>query len=311
MIRGQTWKVDSSGADSRLDLFVLSQASSSTRSLVEDAVAQGLILVNGRKSAKGLRVHEGDEVRVEALYEKSDLAVTPDPGVALSVLHEDEALVVFDKPAGMPVHPLKPGEMGTLANGMVARYPELAGIGDDLLFPALVHRIDTDTSGLVIAARSAEAYAFLREEFRCRCVRKEYTALVHGVVKGGGRLEHLLAHRREEGHRMVAVEPGERAERLKAMRAVTEYTVKRSFAAHTLLDVVIQTGVTHQIRCQLEAAGWPIVGDTLYGGQDAGLGLSRQFLHASGLVLTHPNTRKDVRFESALPQDLLAVLEKI
>lgn len=308
MIRGQTWKVDSSDAGSRLDLFVLKRVPSSTRSLAEEAVAQGLVLLNGKRSAKGVRLQAGDEVRVEELFEKSDLVVMPDPLVTLSVIHEDDAMVVFDKPSGMPVHPLKPGEKGTLANGMAARYPDLARIGDDLLFPALVHRIDTDTSGLVIAARSAEVYAFLREEFRARRVRKEYTALVRGVVKESGWLEHFLAHRRGEGHHMIAVESGERAEKLKAMRAVTEYAVKQSFAAHTLLDVLIHTGVTHQIRCQLAAAGWPIVGDALYGAGHAELGLTRQFLHASGMVLKHPATGQETRFESPLPQDLRAAL---
>jgi len=310
MIRGQTWEVDPSDAAARLDLFVLAKVPSSSRSLVEQAVAAGAILLNGRASAKGARLQAGDRVTVAELLEKADLVVAPDPSVALQVLHEDETLIVFDKPAGLPVHPLKPGEKGTLAGGMVARYPELAVIGDDPLFPALVHRIDTDTSGLVMAARSPEAYAFLREEFRQRRVRKEYTALVLGVVKGAGRLEHLLAHRRGPEHRMVVVEPGEKAERLKAMRAVTEYAVKRAMEACTLLDIVIHTGVTHQIRCQLAEAGWPIAGDALYGPGDTGLGLSRQFLHASGLTLAHPATRVETRFESPLPPDLLAALDR-
>ena len=109
---------------------------------------------------------------------------------------------------------------------------------------------------------------------------------------------------------MVVVEPGEKAERLKAMRAVTEYAVKRAMEAWTLLDIVIHTGVTHQIRCQLAEAGWPIAGDALYGPGDTGLGLSRQFLHASGLTLAHPATRVETRFESPLPPDLLAALDR-
>ncbi|MBN1269524.1 MAG: RluA family pseudouridine synthase [Kiritimatiellae bacterium] len=307
------WTVTPEEGEERLDLHILRRFPASLRSLVQDAIRAGQALVNGGPVRKGMKLEAGDEVHVIRLLEAADLKVQPDPALTLNIVHEDADLLILDKPPGMPVHPLKPLETGTLANALVARYPSLAGVGDDPLFPALVHRIDTDTSGLVAAARTNAAYTFLREEFRRRHVRKEYVALVRGVVGGPGRLDDFLAHDPARRGRMRIVEENGTSRRLRPMRAVTEYRPSQRFREYTLLDVTIRTGVTHQIRAQLAAAGHPIVADRVYGGGRARgeLGLERHFLHASGLEIAHPRTGQRIRFRSPLPADLRAALEAL
>lgn len=297
----------------RLDRFIVQNVPSSTRALVLEAIVEGRVLLNGRRAAKGTKLRAGDDVRIARLPEQADRRAQPDPSVKLQIVFEDEDLLVLDKPARMPVHPLKISETGTLANGLIAAYPQLATVGDDPLFPALVHRIDTDTSGLVLAAKNDVAYAFLRDEFGRRWVCKEYTALVRGGAPDPGRLEHFLAHDPSRRGRMLAFADRPAAPGLRPMQAVTEYRVSKRCEGYSLLDVVIRTGVTHQIRCQLATAGYPIAGDTLYGGPGPGgeLGLSRHFLHAAALEITHPRTRERVRFTAPLPQDLTLALTRL
>jgi len=304
--------VDADLAGERLDRFVVRSISSTTRSLVLDAITRGDVLINGRKAAKGKKVAAGQEVTVRNLLERADIRVQPNSEMALDVIHEDDVLLVLDKPANVPVHPLKPDETGTLANALIARYPDLQEVGDDPLFPALVHRIDTDTSGIVIAAKTPEAYGALRDAFRSRQVRKEYIALVHGKMEGAGRLEHVLEHDPARRGRMRVVRPDRNPSGERPMRAITDYAVTQSFSGYTLLDVRIPTGVTHQIRCQLAAEGHPVVGDRVYGDESAEtLGLDGQFLHAAAVEIPHPRTGLKERFSSALPGNLKGALKRL
>lgn len=308
MIENHTIAVPKESAGLRADRFVAAQIPSSTRALAERAFERGDILVNNRPATKGLKLRAGDTLHIARLLESADNRAMPNRDLPLYVIYEDDSVLVLDKPAGMPVHPLSPDETGTLANALLARHPELAEIGSDRLFPSILHRLDTDTSGVVLAARTSAAYDFLRTEFRERRVKKEYIALVRGRPPGPARLEHYLSHDPKRRGRMLAAEkPGGGAE--KAMRAVTEFSIAKTCGKYTLLDVVIRTGVTHQIRCQLAAAGYPIACDPLYGGAEGELGLKRHFLHAAAIEFAHPGTGKNVRFEAAMPADLKAALK--
>lgn len=312
MIRNFTFEASAADAGQRLDRAVAAHCAGTTRAFVLDAIARGDILLNDRTAPKGVKLANGDRVLVIALFEQADKRVLPEPGLPLAVIHSDEALIVLDKPAGMPVHPLGPGETGTLANALVAREPALADIGDDPLFPALVHRLDTDTSGLVVAARTATAYAFMRDAFHEHRVEKHYRALVCGAPPDTGRLEHYLAHHpaRPGFMRVFECRP-ERYAGPRLMQAVTEFRTVTRYRDYTLLDVTIPTGVTHQIRGQLAAAGFPIAGDLLYGRSPAPLNLTRHFLHAVAIAFAHPTTGARVRFASPLPPDLQAALARI
>lgn len=289
----------------RLDRAVADTFPSAPLSQIREAIANGCILVNGRPVRKGLRVRSGDTIRITELMESSDIRVYPNSAVPLDVVWEDAQILALNKAAGMPVHPLDPREMDTLANGLIARYPELAGIGDDPLFPAILHRIDTGTSGLVLAARTQAAYDALREQFRTQTVKKEYVALAHGRVTRAGTLEDFLAHQpARPGKMMVLSDETDSHKKLRPMRAVTAFRPARVCGDFTLLDVTIFTGVTHQIRCQLANIGHPLVGDEFYGAPREPRLPNRHFLHALAATYEHPGTGTRVRHTAALPPDL-------
>jgi len=306
--------VTAAQAGLRLDRWLVQRLPTTTRALALAALADGQVLVGGRPAAKGRKLAVGETVEVVHLLEQADLAVQPEPDLPLEVAYEDAHLLALNKPAGMPVHPLHAGERGTLANALVARYPALAGVGGDPLFPAMVHRIDGDTSGLLLAAKTDAMYQALRRAFQARQVRKIYLALVHGVPARGQKLEHELAHDPGRPGHMVVVTSRNRRKIRRPLRAVTEFEVAQRFAAHALLRVTIRTGVTHQIRCQLAAIGHPIVGDRLYGHAVTPTSptplseLARHFLHAARLELAHPATGAPLTIEAPLPPDLQAVL---
>ena len=312
MIRGLELMVSGDGEGERLDRFLVRAVPGSARAFVVRAIEGGKVKVDGRAAAKGMKLREGAVIRVDGMVEAHDLRVEPESGLPLEVVRADDSVLVLNKPAGMPTHPLKFGETGTLANAMVARFPETAAIGDQPLFPALIHRLDTDTSGLVLAARTADAYRTLREDLRKRRIEKIYVALVHGTVEREGRLVHNLHHDPRRPGRVVVARPG-RAPPGRVMTARLAYRPVLRFAAHTLLEVTLITGVTHQIRCQLAAAGHPLAGDALYGDRkaDSGYGLRRQFLHARRLVFRHPASGQRVEALAPLPPDLEQFLTSI
>ncbi|MCE9612661.1 MAG: RluA family pseudouridine synthase [Lentisphaerae bacterium] len=314
MIRDLTFTATAEDAGLRLDRVVARHCPGASRTFILDAIASGDILLNDRRALKGIKIRGGDRVFVRALFEEVDKRVRPEPDLPLQVIYQDEALIVLDKPAGMPVHPLGPGETGTLANALIAREPALADIGDDPRFPSLVHRLDNETSGLVVAARTASAYAFLRQAFHDHQVEKEYRALVRGSPPDEGRLQHYLAHEPANRGRMrVFRERPATYAGPRLMQAVTEFKVLERLPGFTLLSVRIPTGVTHQIRAQLAAVGVPVVADRIYGGTlaDGEWGLTRHFLHAATIAFTHPASGKTVRFEAPLAAELLAVLAEL
>ncbi len=263
-------------------------------------IAEGRVRIDGKRAPKGARVDKGARISVDMPPPDQP---APQPELPIRIVHADAFVVVADKPAGMPSHPLKPGERGTAANALVARFPELAGVGPHPREGGLVHRLDTDTSGLLLAARTEAAHTLLREQFTARTVEKGYLALVAGELHAGGEIALPLAH---EGPKMRAVSDPEFAEEHGARPALTLFTPLERRRGFTLLEVQIPTGVMHQIRAHLAFIGHPLAGDTLYGGPSLP-GLARHFLHAARLGLAHPDGSR-ARFESALPPDLADVV---
>lgn len=306
MIRGVQFVVSAGENGGRLDAVVRARFPSSTAALVRRAIEANEIRVADRAAPKGEKVRAGDEVRIGDLLEASDLRVAPNPSLPIEILFADDDLVAVNKPAGMAVHPLRPEETDTLASGLVARFPEIAELGDQPLLAGVAHRIDTDTSGVVLACRTVASWRSVRAQFAAQRVRKTYLALVAGRVDAPGEQTHDLAHQPSFRGRMVDARTLRDADR--PMRAVTAYRPLRPVGTWTLLEVTIHTGVTHQIRCQLALAGHPLVGDTLYGGP-AIPGFPRQFLHASAVALEHPRTGAPLRIEAPLTGDLRAFLE--
>jgi 23S rRNA pseudouridine1911/1915/1917 synthase len=279
------------------------------RAAVKRAFRLGGVRVGGKRARASDAAVPGALVTMEV--EEPAHAPAPEPDAPLAVLAVHPRVVVVDKPAGVAVHPLAPGEGGTLANAVVARFPECAGASPDPREGGAVQRLDLETSGCLAFARDREAWEEIHDALRERRVEKVYLALVQGRVAAGGVISTPLAQR---GGRVVPAPDAAAEERLLAKGhrprpAETRYEVERRFERHTLLKVRILTGVTHQIRAHLAHAGHPVAGDALYGGEATAVpGLRRHFLHAARLALDAPGGGRVVA-ESPLPRDLAAVLE--
>lgn len=308
MLSGLSFIVGPAEAGLRLDCVIAARYPAVPRSRVREAILAGAVRVNGRPCLKSDKAPAGATVAIESLPEGSDMRVEPDPSVPLDVLYEDADLLAFNKPAGRPVHPNARGERGTLMNGAVARYPELASIGDRPLMAGALHRIDTNTSGLVLAARTPAAFATLREEFTRQSVTKIYLALVEGRVEKPGRVEGDLAHDPKFRGHILPASAVAHPDRL--LHARTDFRVKQALGDYTLLEVTILTGVTHQIRCQLAAAGHPIVNDVLYGARPVP-GCPRHFLHAASATFRHPSTGAALTLAAPLTPDFQKFLDDL
>ena len=279
------------------------------RAAVKRAFSLGEVRVRGKRARASDPAPPGALVELEV--EEPAGPPEPEPDAPLTVLAEGLGFVVVDKPAGVAVHPLAPGEGGTLANAVVARYPECAEASPEPREGGAVQRLDLETSGCVLFARDPGAWQALHEQLGARGVEKRYRALVAGRVTSGGLSSVPLAQR---GGKAVPVpdalaEERARSKGLKPRPAETSWEVERRFAGHTLLRVTITTGVMHQIRAHLAHAGFPVAGDALYGGAAAALpGLSRHFLHAARLGFDAPAGGREI-VESPLPAELQRVLD--
>ncbi|MEO5678582.1 MAG: RluA family pseudouridine synthase [Acidimicrobiales bacterium] len=238
----------------------------------------------------------GDVLEVD-VPERADRSLVPEPGITVPVVYEDEHVLVVDKPAGLVVHPGAGSATGTMVHGLLARYPDLVGVGGDDARPGVVHRLDAGTSGLLAVARTTEAYHHLVAQLAARTVERRYRALVHGLVAApAGLVDGPIGRDPRDPTRHAVAANGKEAR--------TRYEVLDRGADTTLLACRLETGRTHQIRVHLAAIGHPLVGDVLYGGH-LGLGLTRPYLHAFRLAFHHPHTGDRVAFESPVPPDLV------
>jgi 23S rRNA pseudouridine1911/1915/1917 synthase len=294
----KSYKLTADG-EARLDKYVCTRHPELSRTQVQKLIAAGNITVNGQKAKPGHRLSPGDRI---------DVTVPPTPpqelkaeAIPLKIIYEDDDLLAVDKPAGLTVHPA-PGHPGhTLVNAILAHFPHLADIGDSLR-PGVVHRLDKDTSGVMLVAKNQAAQVNLSRQFKSHSVTKAYLALVKGKLEPeSGIIEADIGRDPRNRKKMAVVAQGREAR--------TEYRVIKYIGGYTLLEVMPETGRTHQIRVHLAAIGFPVVGDKVYGVKSPHL--SRQFLHASLLGFKLPATGEYVEFESELPEDLEKALEAI
>ena len=291
----------------RLDRAV-ALLSDMSRSTAARLVASGGVRLDGRGVTSGARrVAAGESLHIE-VRSTDDPLPSPDSEVAFSVVFEDPDLVVVDKPAGLVVHPGAGNDHGTLVHGLLARYPEIASVGDAQR-PGIVHRLDRGTSGLMAVARTAPAYEALVEQMRAHEPERVYSALVWGHPESpSGVIDAPVGRSSRHPMRMAVTERGRPAR--------TAYTTEHAFhepAAAALLSCRLETGRTHQIRVHLRAIGHPVVGDPTYTAErrDGLFGLSRPFLHARSLSFRHPTRDQTVTAESPLPADLADVLARL
>jgi 23S rRNA pseudouridine1911/1915/1917 synthase len=303
----QITRIGPEHAGVRLDAYLALQIEGWSRARLQRLIESEDVLVNGRVVKSSYKLREHDEIEVDLTTPPTD-RFEPE-NIPIDIVYEDETLVVVNKPAGLVVHPAGGTPSGTLANALAYHFQQLPNAG---VRPGIVHRLDRDTSGLLVVAKTEAALENLSDQFRDRTVFKSYLALVHGrLASTSGRIDQPLARDRANRTRMAVVRGGR--------NALTLYRVRRAFQRFTLLDVELKTGRTHQIRVHLAWLKHPVVGDETYGAgrdnqiQDARLraqirNLNRHFLHAEKLAFTHPETRELVKFESPLPAELSEVL---
>jgi 23S rRNA pseudouridine1911/1915/1917 synthase len=305
-------------AGKRLDSFLASQLDVVSRARVQEMIAGGLVLVNEAVAKASLKLRGGERISVLGEAQRAPLKAIAEE-IPLNIIYEDDDLAVIDKPAGMMVHAgagatEEARNRGTLVNAVLHHLKSLSGVGGALR-PGIVHRLDKETSGLIIVAKNDEAHANLSAQFAAREVKKKYVALVHGwVKKDSGTLNQSIRRDPVRRTRMTTKGEGGRT-------AVTHYRVARRldtrFGKFSLLEVKIDTGRTHQIRVHVAAIGHPVVGDTLYGapkqarGKNAVIGLERNFLHAAELEFRHPRSGAAVALQSELPAELLTFLGRL
>ncbi|HEY8367823.1 MAG TPA: RluA family pseudouridine synthase, partial [Thermodesulfobacteriota bacterium] len=313
MVPPNRYVVTEDQAGTRLDLFLARQDPDHSRSLYQRAIAEGRVRLNGRRARKWERLSPGDTIEVDP-FGPPAVAPVPDPSVPFVVVHEDDAVLVVDKPAGVPVHPHRPEEKGTLANGLVARFPDLVGVGPQPLEPGLVHRLDTQTSGLLVVARTPAAFRSLASQFAARTVEKVYIALVLGSPPAQTTITTPIGHHPTDPRRMIV--EGDPAGPPRSPRpAATHVAIRRRYAGYAEVEVRITTGRMHQIRAHLASIGHPLAGDALYQtpsqfARDR-LGLARPFLHAARLAFDHPTDGRRIEVSAPLPPDLVAVLARL
>jgi 23S rRNA pseudouridine1911/1915/1917 synthase len=325
----QIFSVEEQDATKRLDHFLVARLGAEvSRARVQQLIEEQKVHVNARPAKASLRVRLGDQVAVLGDVQPKPLKAFPEE-IPLDVVYEDSDLAVVNKPAGMMVHAgaarqLESRSQGTLVNALLHRFAGLSHVGGALR-PGIVHRLDKDTSGLVVVAKNDVAHRKLAEQFSRRQVRKKYVALVHGAIKSdSGTISSAISRDRIRRTRMTVRRQGGRA-------AISHYRVLEridsGYGKFSLLEVTIETGRTHQIRVHLSSLGHPVVGDTLYGAprelaakaklprkKDPGVpaaALGRNFLHAIAIEFLHPRTGAPLVFQRPLPPELKEFLARI
>lgn len=300
----------------RLDLFLVHHVENATRNKVQRAIREGLVLVDNHTARASHLVTPGEKIQVTLPRSPPQEAVAEN--IPLDIIYEDESLIVVNKPAGMVTHPAYGNYTGTLVNALL-HYSQRLSSNDDKMRPGIIHRLDKDTSGLLVVARNDHAHAFLAKQFAERTVQREYRAVVWGTFRQSkGSIDAELGRSKADRKKIAVIRGGK--------HAVTRYSVidQGAYLAH--LSLHLMTGRTHQIRVHLAHIGHPVFGDPTYGGRRIVAGprtaeqkrevqellriVSRQALHAKTLGFVHPTTRKGVFFDSNIPDDMEVLLER-
>jgi 23S rRNA pseudouridine1911/1915/1917 synthase len=305
------FSVDESLSGQRLDVAIASAVSSISRSRAQQSIRDGCVRVNDQAAKPSCRVQTGDRVTL-SLPDPVPLEAEPED-ITLDIVYEDDWVIVINKPAHLVVHPACGNYTGTLVNALLFHCRDLAGIGG-VQRPGIVHRLDKDTSGVMVVAKNEQAHVCLSEQFRVHSVVRRYQALVYGSMAGDcGRIETLIGRDRVDRKKMSA-------HPRRGRQAVTDWRCQERFDDYSLLEVELQTGRTHQVRVHLASIGHSVLGDQTYGNprrlrliknkavQDAVKGLKRHLLHAGFLQFTHPDTQQEMSFSAPLPDEFAAVL---
>lgn len=289
-------------AGKRLDAYISSKNEEITRTSAQRLIEEKHILVNGKSQKVAYKISIGDEILIEEVEAKEIELKAQD--IPIEIIYEDKDIVVVNKPKGMVVHPANGNPDGTLVNAIMAKCGEtLSGIGGEIR-PGIVHRLDKDTSGLLIIAKNDVAHVKLSEQLKNHEIKKTYIALVRGVVKENEATINMPIGRSTSDRKKMAVTKN-------GKNAVTHIKVLKRYEKYTLLQINIETGRTHQIRVHLSHIGYPIIGDYIYSNGKNEFGAVGQCLHAQKLEFKHPITDKEMKIEAPLPQYFSDIINKL
>lgn len=287
----------------RLDKYIVNKDNELSRALIQKFIEEKKILVNGKETKSSYKINSGDIITVEDIEYKEDVYLKPQK-MELDVIYEDNDIIIVNKPKGMVVHPGNGNPDGTLANAILERCKgSLSGIGG-IIRPGIVHRIDKDTSGLVIIAKNDNAHIKISKQIQERKVGKTYLALVRGEIKENEATINMPIGRSTKDRKKMAVTKN-------GKEAITHFKVLKRYKGFTFLEVKIETGRTHQIRVHLAQIGYPIVGDEVYSNGKNPFNVKGQMLHASKLKFIHPTTNKNVTYVAPLPDYFKNILEQL
>lgn len=287
---------------SRLDAYIANSLEDLSRSMVQKLIKSGNVLVNNKIEKESYKVQNGDKITIE--IPKPEGSELKKQDIPLDIIYEDNDILVVNKSKGMVVHPGNGNPDGTLVNAIMAHCEgSLSGIGGEIR-PGIVHRIDKDTSGLLVIAKNDKAHINLSEQIKNRKVKKIYVALVRGVIPENEATINMPIGRSTKDRKKMAVDKN-------GKEAVTHFKVLKRYNKYTFIQVKIDTGRTHQIRVHMSHIGYPVVGDSVYSNGKNDFGIEGQMLHAKELEFKHPITGKTIHFEAPLPKYFEEVLEKL
>jgi 23S rRNA pseudouridine1911/1915/1917 synthase len=291
----------------RLDHYLVRTGFAPSRRVAQELVERGLVRINGRRSKKSEVV--GDEDRVEVAATNRRAVIEPNADLPLDVLHQDAAVIVVNKPGGVPCHPIHAEERDTVMNAVVARFPDVATVGEKPLEGGLLHRLDNGTSGALLIARNRGTFDKLRDAIRAGRIARRYEALVAGAVEEKIEIDQPIAHHAKNARKMIVGDPSSANPKRAGRAATTMVEPIRRIGEFTLLSIAPRTGSRHQIRVHLASVGHPIVGDTLYGGPacDA-LARGRFWLHLCDVAFDSPAVGH-VKVSAPVPPDLKALID--
>jgi len=284
--------------DSRLDALISKEITELSRTRVIELIKEGFVTVNGEVKKAKYKPQLGDEIQISIPEVREAPIIAQD--LNLDIIYEDSSVAIINKPTGMVVHPSFGHSQGTLVNGLLFAIKDLSGIKGEMR-PGIVHRIDKDTSGLLMVAKNDEAHESLSDQLKAKTVKREYIALVHGVIDHDlGKIDAPIGRDPKERTRQDVVGGGK--------ESITHFEVLKRFGKHTLVKCRLETGRTHQIRVHMRYIGYPLVGDPLYGPRKTIKSDFGQFLHAKTLGFNHPVTNEFLSFDSELPKEFEELL---
>ena len=291
--------VDDENNKTRLDLFLMKKFPEQSRSHLQKMIVDGKVLINDHISKSAYKLNLGDKVCIEEI-EAQPLNIEAE-NIPLDIIYEDRDIIVINKARGMTVHPADSVTHGTLVNALLYHCNDLSGI-NGVMRPGIVHRLDKDTSGVMVAAKNDKAHISLSEQIQTKTAKRTYLAIVHGIVNDNiGIIEGAIGRHKIDRKKMAITADGK--------SAVTEFRVLERFKDYTLVECSLKTGRTHQIRVHMTSIGYPVVGDPKYGIRKNPFNIEGQSLHSHILTLIHPSTGERMKFTAPLPEDMEKILK--